>query len=205
MSAPDRHPLVAWLRDRLGFRPRTTDARGPLRVLRASERVFLGRSPGLRDVERLARREGFRALLNLNTEGEPGEVLSPNVEASWAHTFEMQHARAAFTADRPRSEWVDRFLDTLRTVARPVYVHSLGGQRAAALMTIHLALERSLTGPAAVVEAQGLGIVCEPEGLRSFALSEIERRRRPEDPSSGLAAAAEAAPVPRVEPNRRAG
>lgn len=153
-----------------------------MRVLRFSERVFLGRSPGLRDMERLARREGFRALLSLNTEGEAGEVLSPNVEASWAHTFGMQHERADFTAELPRSEWVDRFLETLRTIARPVYVHSLGGDRAAALLTVHLALERDLAGRVAVETAGTLGIECSSQRLRAFVVSEIDRRRRPEGP-----------------------
>ncbi len=126
----------------------------------------------------LARKAGFRALLNLNAEGEPGQILSPNVEATWAHTFEMQHERVSIDLVL-RSELVDEFLETLQEIAKPVYVHSLLGRRAAALMTIHLALERGISGADALVEAKTLGIDCALERLQRFTVYEVDRRTHP--------------------------
>jgi protein tyrosine phosphatase (PTP) superfamily phosphohydrolase (DUF442 family) len=144
--------------------------------LRYSDLISLGVSPTIRDIGQLARKAGFRALLNLNTEGEPGQRLSPNVEATWAHAFELEHQRASIDVATLRPEQVDRFLEALREIHKPVYVHSLGGQRAKAMMTIHLALERGLGGRQALTQAQGLGLDCGLEPLRGFVEAEVDRR-----------------------------
>jgi hypothetical protein len=127
------------------------------------------------------------------------------VEASWAHAFEMQHERAAFSAELPRSEGVDRFLDRLRTIARPVLVHSLEGHRAAALMTLHLALERNLAAGEAAEEGRTLGFDRVPEPLRRFVAAEIDRRRRPAGPSTVPDEADGAAPATPAGTSRKGG
>ena len=126
--------------------------------------------------QQLARKAGFRALLNLNTEGEPGQILSPNVEATWAHAFELQHERVSIEVGNLRSEGMDRFLETLQKIGKPVYVHSLCGRRAASLMTVHIALERTLSANEAFAEAKALGIDCKIEELRAFTESEVDQR-----------------------------
>jgi protein tyrosine phosphatase (PTP) superfamily phosphohydrolase (DUF442 family) len=165
------------------FHRLTRKSRGfvPARI-RYDDGVSLGSSPTIRDIERLARKAGFRALLNLNTEGEPGQILSPNVEATWAHTFEMQHERVSIDLGCLRSEWVDEFLETLREIAKPVYVHSRRGRRAAALMTVHLALDRRISGDGALALAKTLGIDCALEQLQRFTASEADRRALPHGP-----------------------
>jgi protein tyrosine phosphatase (PTP) superfamily phosphohydrolase (DUF442 family) len=164
----------------LGLRPRAPRKVTPLDLVRTSDQVSLGKSPTIRDIERLARKAGFRALLNLNTEGEPGEILSPNVEASWAHTFGLQHERASIDVDGtrsgPHSDWVDGFLESLRRIRKPVYVHSLQGRRAAMGMILHLALERGLSAERALAESEALGIDCELGSLRRFLSSVIDER-----------------------------
>ena len=168
--------LISRLSNFLGLRPPRRRQRTALDRQRYRDGVFLGKSPTIRDIEMLARKAGFRALLNLNTEGEPGQILSPNVEATWAHTFEMQHERVSIDSRVLRSEWVDKFLETLQEIAKPVYVHSLLGRRAAALMTIHLALECRISGNEALAEARALGIDCALEQLQRFTASEVDRR-----------------------------
>jgi protein tyrosine phosphatase (PTP) superfamily phosphohydrolase (DUF442 family) len=143
--------------------------------LRYSDSISLGESPAIRDIGRLAK-AGFRALLNLNTEGEPGQRLSPNVEATWAHAFALQHERASIDMSTLGSEGADRFLAALAAIDKPVYVHSLHGQRAAAMLTVHLALEHGLSGQEALAEAQARGLDCELEELRRFVESEVDRR-----------------------------
>jgi protein tyrosine phosphatase (PTP) superfamily phosphohydrolase (DUF442 family) len=171
--------LITRLSDFLGVRRPGRKRRTAPARLRYDDRVSVGRSPTIRDIEVLARKAGFRGLLNLNTEGEPGQILSPNVEATWAHTFEMQHERVSIDPAALRPELVDSFLETLQGVAKPVYVHSLLGRRAAALMTVHLALERELSGGDALMEAKALGLDCVLEQLLRFTVSEVDRRTHP--------------------------
>ena len=56
----------------LGLRPRRRRQATKLDRARYSDGVSLGKSPTIRDIETLARKAGFRAILNLNTEGEGG-------------------------------------------------------------------------------------------------------------------------------------
>lgn len=157
------------LRIRLRPRPRT------LRF-RCGEGLLFGDSPTLADLQDLARDERLRSVVNLNTEGESEERLSPNVEASWAHALALHHERASFTADQPCGADVERFLHALAHAPRPVLVHSRHGRRAAAMVLIHLGLERGLTGRGAVAAARDLGFACEHEALRRFAEAELDRR-----------------------------
>lgn len=103
-------------------------------LIRRDADVSIGPSPDIGQIEWLARRRGFRALLDLNEEGEPGQTLSPNVAASWAHTFGLVHERVSISLERPDAADVARFLATLRAIQKPVYVHSAHGARAAALV-----------------------------------------------------------------------
>jgi protein tyrosine phosphatase (PTP) superfamily phosphohydrolase (DUF442 family) len=176
--APSRLASRGWLSRFFNLRSRM---RPRERLVRFScgDGLSLGCSPNLADIEDLARKEGLRSLVNLNTEGEPGETLSPNVEASWAHALDLRHERASLAADLPRVGDVDRFLQALESVPRPVFVHSLHGQRAAAMILVHLGLEQGISGAAAVQAAKGLGITCALDSLRRFAESEVDRRIRP--------------------------
>lgn len=160
----------------LGLRPRRQKQVTTLARVRYSESVSVGKSPTIRDIERLARRDEFQALLDLDTEGEPGQILSPNVEATWAHAFDLQHERVSIDVGTLRSRSVDEFLRALQRIAKPVYVHSLFGRRAAAMMIVHLALERGLSGRGAVAEGKTLGLDCEIESLRRFIEAEIDGR-----------------------------
>ena len=138
--------------------------------------IAFGRSPTIDELEHLARRHHLRAILNLNTEGEPGEVLSPNVEASWAETFELVHRRVSIDMALMRPEDADRFLDELRRIEKPVYVHSHHGRRAAAFLILWLGVEHQRTGNEALAEARELGLECEADALREFFLSEVNKR-----------------------------
>jgi protein tyrosine phosphatase (PTP) superfamily phosphohydrolase (DUF442 family) len=135
--------------------------------------VFHGRSPTIRDLEDLARARWFRAVVSLNVEGEPDEVLSPNVEATWAHTFELRHARATFDLAHPAAAAVGRFLETMTRVDRPVYVHSHGGRRALLLLALWRAVERGRPGRDTLDE---LGLEL-PRPAAGFLVQEVDRRR----------------------------
>ena len=142
----------------------------------ATPDVAAGPSPTQAEIEGLARKQGMRALLNLNVEGEPGQVLSPNVEATWAHTFYMQHERLSLDVHFLDAGYVTAFLVRLERIAKPVYVHSRQGRRAAALIGILLAEQQGLSGVEAVLAARSRGLDCGEE-LRPFVEAEVDRRR----------------------------
>jgi protein tyrosine phosphatase (PTP) superfamily phosphohydrolase (DUF442 family) len=138
--------------------------------------LAVGPSPTRKEIEALARKHGIRALLNLNVEGEAGQILSPNVEATWAHTFYLQHERLSLDVEFLDAAFASAFLALVERIAKPVYVHSRKGRRAAALAAIYLAVSRGLPGPEALREARSLGLAGEAV-LERFVEVEVERRR----------------------------
>lgn len=157
------------------FEPAPRPPMTALAAFRLDSSISGGGQPSLKGLERLARK-GFRSILNLSAEGEPGPHLSPNVEASWAHALAMQHGRMSVYLDSLRPELVELFLRALADLPRPVYVESKTGRRAAAFLTIKLALERRLSADQAFETARSLGMDCQQEELRDFVRAEIERR-----------------------------
>ena len=155
------------------FRRRRGDALGRRELAGG---ISLGRSPSLREIETLARKRNVRSLLNLNTEGESGEQLSPNVEASWAHAYALHHERLSIDVGVLRSEWVEAFGETLRRIPKPVYVHSRLGRRAAALMAIHEALAGGMAGGAALERARALGLEGPADALEDFVVAQVDLR-----------------------------
>lgn len=134
-----------------------------------------GSQPTRKGMERLVR-EGFRSILNLSAEGEEGVPLSPNVEASWAHALALEHGRLSVYLDNLRSDLVERFLAALGALPVPCWVESRTGRRAAAFLTIKLALDRHLSADEAFDAARALGMLCELPELERFVRAEIGRR-----------------------------
>ncbi len=91
--------------------------------VRFDSSISAGGQLSRKDIDRLAK-EGFRSILNLSEEEEPGQFLSPNVEATWAHANAMEHGRVSVFVDHLHSHWVDLLLEALDELPRPVYVHS---------------------------------------------------------------------------------
>jgi len=133
-----------------------------------------GTTPTRRDLERLAR-EGFRTVINLNMEGEPGLSMSPNVEASWAHACALAHVRVGVDLEFLGPEHAERFLDAFARAEPPVYVHSHDGRRAAAFAVLAYALERDLDAPTALARAAKDGLTLDSEPLRRFIADAITR------------------------------
>ena len=152
-----------------------TERRRVVSQFRFDSSVSIGGQLSRKDIDRLAM-NGFRSILNLSQEGEPGQLLSPNVEASWAHANAMEHSRVSVSFDHPQSRSVDRFLEKLDELPRPVYVHSETGRRAAAFLTIVLALDRRIPGDQALAAAESMGLDCNHEPLKRFVRAEVERR-----------------------------
>lgn len=123
------------------FGPPRPRPRSPVRPHALGDSLFVGPQLDRRGVEELWR-AGFRSIVNVADEGEPGQILSPNVEATWAHTFGLEHARLSVSAFI-RAEHVERLRRLLARLPRPIYLHSTGGERARILGFAALARDRT--------------------------------------------------------------
>ncbi len=154
-------------------------AGAPLAATRVASDLHVGPAPDKRGLARLAR-QGFRALLDLREEGEPGQTLSPNVLGSWARAEALSHLRAPISRAVLQPASVDRLRLQLAAAPRPVYVFSGTGRRAVALLAIHLALEEGLSAADALARLRALGLDPGAHALTRFVETEVARRRPPE-------------------------
>ncbi len=155
---------------RLRAKPRGSSVR-PLAI---DLGLFVGSQVDKRGIEELWR-AGFRSIVNLAHEGEAGQVLSPNIEASWAHTFELDHARLS-VGSFPRKEQFERLCQLCDELTRPIYLHSTGGERALALGLASVARRRGWSGEQALREAESRAIALRSDSLKRFLLEVLEAR-----------------------------
>ena len=134
--------------------------------------LFVGSQLDRRGVEELWR-AGFHSIVNLSLEGEQGQILSPNVEASWAHTFELDHARLS-VGHSPRKEEFERLRQLLDELSRPIYLHSTCGERALALGVASVARRRGWSGEQALREAGSRVIALRSDSLKHFLLETVD-------------------------------
>ena len=153
-------------------RLRALPRRFSVRPLAIDHGLFVGSQLDQRGVEEL-RRAGFRSIVNLAHEGEPGQILSPNVEASWANTFDLHHARLSVGPAPLREEFV-RLCQLLDELPWPIYLHSTGGERALVMGLASVARRRGWSGETAVREAESRAIALRSDSLKRFLLETVD-------------------------------
>lgn len=152
------------VRKRLGFDRRhpgvalaqPSAAETPASPVELDAGLFLGPELDRLGIEGLAR-SGFRSIVNLADEGEPGQILSPNVEATWAHTFALEHARLS-AGPFPDREYVARLVQLLGRLPGPIYLHATDDGKGGLLALAALALRRGWSADEALGEARSRGM-----------------------------------------------
>ena len=150
------------------------------RAVALDEGLFVGPELDRRGIERLSR-AGFRSIVNVADEGEPGQILSPNVEATWAHTFELVHARMS-AGPFPGREEVDRLGQVLAGLPRPIYLHATQDERALALALAATALRHGWNAEHALRQSEARGAL--PSDFVTHFLLEVIDRELPAAASS---------------------
>jgi|SRR6185503_7578567 len=136
--------------------------------------VFVGWRLDEQGVEELSK-SGFRSIVNLARVGEPGQILAPDIEASFARSFEVEHAHLS-VGHFPRREQFEQLCQLIDELPRPVYLHSTGGERALALGVAYVARRRGWSGQRALREARSRVITLRSEFLKDFLLEVVESR-----------------------------
>jgi len=150
----------------------------PLLRFQLDERVLAGGELSRRDLDALAR-QGVRSIVDLREEGEPGQQLSPNVAAAWAHACDLEYRRVSVSEAHLQAKHVKLFVQALEASPRPVYVQSANGLRAAAFLILRLALEQGLDAAGALARARSLNLPALSPALERFVREELRRRVAP--------------------------
>lgn len=145
--------------------------------IKIDDRFSVGRShPTAHDFEAIAQ-EGFASVVNLRTEQEENQPLSPAQESETVRLLGMEYLHHPVSSDSISSELVDRFRERVARLPSPVFVHCKSGTRSGAFTMMHVASESGMPGDQALSKAKDMGFECDSAELEQFVKSYIDRHR----------------------------
>lgn len=130
--------------------------------------------PGEEDFARLAE-QGYAAVVDLRTEGEPNQPLPPAEEGGAVRKAGMEYIHIPVPIGNPLPEQVDRFREELSPLEGMVLVHCASGKRSGALAVLDAAAREGLSGDEAVSRAKDLGFDWKSPELETFVRRYRER------------------------------
>lgn len=142
-----------------------------------SEQLSVGAQPSEEGLRQLAG-EGIRSVVNLRTEGEEDQPLSPAQEGEKVRGLGLEYLHIPVSSKEPRGEQVDEFRGKLPTLAGPVYVHCASGKRAGAFAMMHQAVESGWTGEETLKKAEAMGFECDVPALKDFVKGYVDEHRQ---------------------------
>lgn len=160
-----------------------------MEVVPMSEHLYVATAqPGAEDLRTL-RQQGFRSIINLQTEGEEDQAMSPDEEETLAGESGLAYVHIPVSASELEAAQVDRFREEVRELPAPVLVHCKAGKRSGALSMMHLAVEGGMTADEALDKAHEMGFECDSEPLREFLRAYVtEHGKRPPSEPAGAPA-----------------
>ena len=153
--------------------------------MRINEQVTVGPQPRADELEQL-REQGFKAVVNLRTEGEEDQPVSPEEEGQQVSSLGMTYHHEPVDAGDLREEQVDRFREKLAGLPGPVYVHCRSGKRAGAFVMMDQAVRHGMSGEATLQKAEEMGFECKQPELKQLREGLRRQPDRPRERGCGM-------------------
>lgn len=144
--------------------------------MQISEEVTVGGQPSGDKLEQLAK-DGFKTVVNLRTEGEEDQPLSPDVEGDKVRELGMEYVHFPVSRDEMSPELEDEFRQRLPSFATPVFVHCGSGKRAGAFVVMDKAIKEGWSGEATLQRAEEMGFECNVPEIKEFVKSYVDSRQ----------------------------
>lgn len=123
---------------------------------------------------RQAAREGFRSVVNMKTRDEKQE-LPPDEERRLAEEAGLTYLHHPVSGDQLSDEVVDSFRRKAADLPAPALVHCASGKRSGAVVMMHIASERGMSGEQVIEQAEQMGFECDTPELEGFVKSYVDR------------------------------
>jgi uncharacterized protein (TIGR01244 family) len=121
--------------------------------------------------------EGFASVVNLRTEQEKEQPLSPAREAETVRQLGIGYLHYPVSSDSISPELVDGFRERIAQLPGPVFVHCKSGTRSGAFTMMHVASESGMPGDEALRKAKEMGFECDSVELEQFVKDYIDQHR----------------------------
>ncbi len=149
-------------------------------AIKISNRFTVGPQPIGQEFEQL-QREGFQSVINLRTNGESVEDKDAPLPREEGHRVEklgMSYHHEPITVEALHFTQIDRLRHRIKVAPEPIYIHDDTGQRAGAVVVMHLGAEEVLSGEQSLLKGEERGYVCEDEKLKAFIKHYCNHRPR---------------------------
>lgn len=138
--------------------------------------ITVGGQPTAADITQL-KNDGFRTIVNLRTEGEDDQAMSPEQEREAVENAGMKYVHLPVSSATMGPDTVDKFRAQLPTFEGPVLVHCHAGMRAGAFTMMATAAEKGWSGEDTLQKAEEMGFSCEAPQLRQFVRSYVDNHQ----------------------------
>lgn len=143
------------------------------KAIQINDEVTVGPQPSEEEIQQLAD-ERFRAVVNFRAEEEEEQPFSPRQEGLKVRAAGMDYLNIPITVDSLGADVVDRFRRQFDSLAKPVYAHCGHGERAAALIMMHLARKQGLSGEQTLKKAEDMGLEYDSPELTQFIRTYVD-------------------------------
>lgn len=144
--------------------------------MQINEQVTVGGQPSEDDLKKLAA-DGFKTVVNLRTEGEKDQPLSPAAEGEKVRELGMEYVHFPVSRDEMSPELEDEFRQRLPSFTPPVFVHCGSGKRAGAFVVMDKAIKEGWSGEDTLRRAEEMGFECKVPEIKEFVKSYVDSRQ----------------------------
>ncbi len=144
--------------------------------MKLNDHISVGAQPSEEQLRQMAE-EGIKAVVNLRTEGEEDQPLSPAAEGEKVRALGMEYLHIPVSSKEPRAEQVDQFRAEVPQLPGPVFVHCASGKRAGAFAMMHQAVEAGWSGDETLEKAEQMGFECDVPALKDFVRGYIDENQ----------------------------
>ena len=138
-----------------------------------NDRLTVSGQPTADDIAQL-KNAGFRTIVNLRTEGEEDQPMSPEEERQAVEKAGMKYVHLPVSSAGMGPELVDKFRKEIAELPSPVLVHCAAGMRAGAFTMMATATNEGWSGDETLEKAKAMGFACEAPQLKQFVRSYVD-------------------------------
>ena len=145
--------------------------------MKINDKVTVGPQPSENEIQHLSQ-QGFKTVVNFRTEGEDEQPLSPDAEGEKVKAAGLKYLHIPVSMKSMGPELVDQFREKYSELPEPVFAHCKSGKRAGAMVMMHMAVEKGMSGEETLQKAEKMGFECEQEELRQFVKSYVDNHSK---------------------------
>ena len=147
-----------------------------VQLMQIDDQVSVGGQLNSNQLKQLAS-EGFKTVVNLQTDGEANQLLSPEAEGKKVHELGLQYVHFPVSMATMSPEKVDEFRQRMKKWPAPVFVHCSSGKRSGAFVMMDKAIKQGWTGEDTLAKAARMGFDCDVAEIKEFVRYYVNSRR----------------------------